>query len=88
MVICFQFGGQQHCFTIPTLEVPIVVHKPGPGPVNYPPFLADAVIVASLQALAQKISDTHVRQAAERGLSSAIEAMQKHIGSEVTIRTE
>ena len=88
MVICFRFGGQLHCFTIPIIEIPIVIPKPGPGPINYPPFLADAVVVASLQALAKKISDSNVRQAAEHGFSAAIEAMQKHIGSEVTIRTE
>jgi hypothetical protein len=65
-----------------------VIPKPGPGPVNYPAFISDAAIVTSLQALAKKISDKNVRDAAERGHSAAIEAMQKHIGSEVKIRTE
>jgi hypothetical protein len=88
MVICFKFGGIVHCFTIPVIEIPIVIPKAGPGPVNYPPFLADAVVVSSLQALAKKISDPDVRKAAESGFSGAVGAMQKHIGSEVTIRAE
>jgi hypothetical protein len=59
-----------------------------PRPHQLPAFLSDAIIVASLQALAQKISDTNVREAVERGHSTAIEALQKHIGPEVTIQTE
>ena len=74
--------------TLPIIEIPIVIPKPGPGPINFPAFLSDAVIVTSLQALAKKISDPNVREAAERGHFGAIEALQKHIGSEVTIRTE
>lgn len=88
MVICFIFGGQEHCFTLPVVEIPIHIPKPGPGPVNYPQFISDAAIVTSLQSLAKKISDTNVREAAERGHLAAIEAIQKHIGSEVKIRTE
>jgi hypothetical protein len=89
MIICFIFGGQEHCFPVPVIEIPIVIPRlPGPGPINYPPFISDAVIVTSLQSLATKISDTNVREAAERGHLAAIEAMQKHIGSEVKIRTE
>jgi len=85
MVICFQFGGQEHCFTVPIVEIPIHIPRPGPGPINYPAFLSDAAIVTSLQSLASKISDTNVREAATSGHKAAIEAMQKHIGSEVKI---
>lgn len=88
MVICITFGGVKHCFNLPIYEVPIVFPKIGPGPINYPAFLADATIVTSLQALAKKIADPKVREAAERGHSAAIEAMQKHYGSEVTIQAE
>jgi hypothetical protein len=88
MVICFVFGGSEHCFTVPVIEIPIQSPRPGPGPINYPAFLSDAAIVTSLQSLTQKISDTNVREAAERGHSAAIAAMQKHIGPEVKIRTE
>jgi hypothetical protein len=88
MIICFTFGGKRHYFNIPIIEFPIVIPIPDPNPINFPAFLSDAIIVASLQALAEKIADTNVRQAVERGHSSAIEALQKHIGPEVTIRTE
>jgi hypothetical protein len=88
MVICFTYGGQEHCFTVPVIEIPIHIPKPGPGPINYPPFISDAVIVTSLQSMAKKISDKNVREAAERGHSAAVEAMQKHIGEEVKIRIE
>jgi hypothetical protein len=88
MVICFTLGGVKHCFNLPVVEIPFVFPKHGPGPINYPAFISDATIVTSLQALAKKISDTNVREAVERGHSAAIEAMQKHYGSEVTIQTE
>ena len=88
MVICFFFGGIEHCFNIPVIEIPIHIPKPGPGPINYPQFLSDAAIVTSLQSLTKKISDTNVREAAEHGHSAAIEAMRKHIGAEVKIRAE
>jgi hypothetical protein len=86
MEICFTIGGKKHCFILPIIEIPIVI--PEPGPQNYPPFLSDAVILTSLQALAKKIADTNVREAAQRGFSGAVEALQKRIGSEVTIRTQ
>jgi hypothetical protein len=88
MVICFTFDGVKHCFNLPVFEIPFVIPIPDPAPHNYPAFLSDATIVTSLQALAKKISDPNVRAAAERGHAAAAEAIQKHIGSEVTIRTE
>jgi hypothetical protein len=86
MVICITFGGVKHCFHLPVYEPPFVFPRPGPGPINYPAFLADATIVASLHALTKKISDPNVREAAERGHSAALEGMRKHFGSEVTIQ--
>ncbi len=88
MVVCFKFGGTVHCFPIPIIEIPIHFPKPGPGPVNYPPFIFDAIVVASLKSLAAKIQDSAVREAAHSGFSAAAAAMQKHIGPEVTIREE
>jgi hypothetical protein len=88
MIICIKFGGHQHCFIIPYLEIPIKFPKVGPGPVNYPQLFADAVLLGSIRQMTQHIADTHVRQALEHGFSTAQEAMQKHAGSEVTIRAE
>jgi hypothetical protein len=86
MEICFTMGGKKHCFIIPIFVIPIEIPKPVP-PVNFPWLVSDAVILASLQASAKKIADEKVREAAERGFSGAMEALQKRIGSEVTIRT-
>jgi hypothetical protein len=72
----------------PDSRIPIRIPRPGPGPVNYPPFLADAVVLASMKSMAQHFSDENVRKSVERGFSTALEAMQKRIGSDVTIRSE
>jgi hypothetical protein len=85
MEICFTIGGKKHCFILPVLVIPIEIPKPLP-PINFPEFISDAVILGSLQASAKKIADEKVREAAECGFSGAIEALQKRIGSEVTIR--
>ena len=42
--------------------------------------MADAVIVGSLHALAQKISDEGARQAVHEGINDAVEAMQARVG--------
>jgi hypothetical protein len=86
MEICFTYGGRLHCFFVPILSWPIIIPKPGPGPVNYPAFLSDAFLVASLHSMVQHVSDQHVRQSLEGGISAALEALRKHIGSEVTIK--
>jgi hypothetical protein len=86
MEICIHFGGQTHCFIVPVLQVPFHFPPVGPGPVNYPQFLADAILVASVQSTVQHVADAKVRQSLEAGISEALEAMQKHAGSEVTIR--
>ena len=86
MEICIRFGGELHCFIIPIVQVPIQIPLPGPGPVNYPAFLADAMLVASMRSMIQQVADGNVREALESGISRAVDAMQKHAGSEVTIR--
>jgi hypothetical protein len=74
-----------HCFYVPVLVVPWHVPK-GPLPNNYPAFLSDAVLIASLQSMAKNVTDTKVREAEEKGISAGLAAIQHHIGSEVTIR--
>ncbi len=89
MVVCFRIGGVEHCFTIPTVEFPLGGHRPGPGPVNYPPFLHDATVVASLNAAINKVSDAGVRNALQTGIKAAVEALKKRGGEYVSsIRLE
>jgi hypothetical protein len=86
MEICIHFGGQTHCFIIPILELPWHFPGPGPGPVNYPQLFADGILVASMRNMAEKVADAGARQALQQGVAAAQEAMQKHAGSDVTIR--
>jgi hypothetical protein len=88
MIICIKIAGKLHCFTIPIFEYPIKFPKVGPGPVNYEQLVADATILGSVKAAMQHVSDNHVRGALEKGFSSALEAMQKRAGADVTIRAE
>lgn len=85
MEICITYGGKRHCFFIPIFEIPIPIRKPGPGPVNYPAFLVDATIVASVQAAAAKVSDEKVKAALNGGIATAVKAMQAHAGEGVEI---
>jgi hypothetical protein len=86
MEICIFIRGQEHCFDIPIFEVPIPVYHPGPGPINYPALLRDAVVVASLQAATQHVQDDGVREALRTGISSAVDALQSRAGDDVRIR--
>jgi len=86
MEVCFRYGGREHCFVVPVVEVPIKWPHPGPGPVNYPQFLQDAMIVAAIQDLATLAGDEHLREALNRGVAAGVEAMQRHVGPDVTIR--
>lgn len=47
MEICITIGGIRHCYEVPIVELPIPIHKPGRGPVNYPWLIRDAVILAA-----------------------------------------
>lgn len=85
MEICITFGGKRHCFWIPIFEYPVVIHKPGPGPVNYEALIADATLVASIQAAANKVSDSKVGAALHTGVQAAVKAMQVHAGEGVEI---
>jgi hypothetical protein len=85
MEICITIGGKRHCFWIPVYEYPIVLHK-GPGPVNYEALIHDAALVATIQAAANKVSDSKVSGALHNGVQAAVKAMQAHAGEGVEIR--
>jgi hypothetical protein len=88
MIICFKLGGQEHCYDIPVIEIPLGPHRPGPGPVNYPQLLRDATILASLQAAAQHVSDAGVRDAVHSGIKTAVEALQRRGGAHISAFSE
>jgi hypothetical protein len=83
MRICFKFGYLEHCYDIPIVELPIPFHIPDPGPVNYPAFLHDATVLATVNAAIRKISDPGVQEALRGGVNSAVQALQKRGGAHV-----
>ena len=87
MEICIRIGEVEHCYYIPVIFWPWS-HRPppGPGPVNYPTMLHDAVLVASVQQAAREARDEGVRVALERGVDAAVDAMQQRAGAHVQIR--
>jgi hypothetical protein len=85
MEICFTLAGKRHCYLVPVLEWPVIWKKPGPGPVNYPPFIQDAIILAALQNGVAQVSEASVRTALQGGLKEAVAALQRRAGSEVSI---
>lgn len=87
MEICFTINGIRHCYFIPILAWPIQWWKPGPGPVNYPPFIQDVFVLGSVRRLLENIGDDSVRNLAVKGIDEALKAVQKHGGEHVTIRT-
>ena len=86
MEICINYGGHEHHHVVPVMEFAL---RPGfgggPGPINYPQFLHDAVMVASLYEAAQKVADHNVRRALHEGCVNAVKAMQEHAGPDVRI---
>jgi len=88
MMICFTIGGVRHCYFIPIYEWPIHIPKVGPGPVNYPQFLTDAALVASLHQAAQSVSDERVREALVHGATEALKALQARAGEHAEVQLE
>jgi hypothetical protein len=86
MEICLKIGDRLHCYVIPVIEFPVTIHRPGPGPVNFPQLFQDATILASLQAAAQKLSDTSVRETVESGVKTALQALQKRAGDYASVK--
>lgn len=87
MEICFTINGVRHCYFIPILAWPIQWWKPGPGPVNYPPFIQDVFLLGSVREVLGNLGDNSVRTVALRGIDQALEAVQKHAGGHVSINT-
>lgn len=86
MEICIKYGGEVHSHVVPVVELAVVRGLGGPHQINYPQFLHDAIVVASVDAAAQKVSDNDVRGALLTGCAEAIKAMQAHAGPDVLIR--
>jgi hypothetical protein len=86
VTICFSIGGQEHCYEIPVVELPLHFPRPGSGPVNYPFLIQGLVLVASLHAVARGASDEGVREATQAGLEVAVQAMQSRAGDHVDIK--
>jgi hypothetical protein len=85
MDICFMINGTEHCYTIPEVEIALHAYRPpGIGPINYPPFLYDATVLASIQTAAAKIQDEDVRGAIRSGVSAAAEALQRRGGEHIS----
>ena len=81
MVICFN----GHCYEVP--EVQWAFRRPGGvGPVNYPQFLGDATILASLQTAAALVAKDPVRDRLMSGIAEAIGEMSRLAGNDVEIR--
>jgi hypothetical protein len=86
MEICITIDGQRHCYEVPVVDLPITIHKPGPGPVNYPWLIRDAVILAAVKAAADKVADADVREKLAGGVSAALKAVAERAGSHVSIQ--
>lgn len=86
MEICFRINGVMHCIFVPILEWPVIWHKPGPGPVNYPAFFQDATILASVQGVVSSLGNAEVGRALGEGVRAAMKVMQEHVETYATIR--
>ena len=63
MEICMRIGNETHHYAVPVVENAILLPVT-PIRNNYPPFLYDAVLVASAQATTNRVSDDRVRAGA------------------------
>ena len=88
MEICFNYGGMRHCFYLPVIEIPVVWGRPGPGPINYPAFIQDMIVLASVSNVVKQIGDENVRKMLQDGISNGLKAAQKHAGTDVTINAK
>jgi hypothetical protein len=85
VIICFRAGDEQHCYDIPVVELPISFPRLGPGPINIPWLIQDAVLIASLQAAVSHAYDDDVRDALKVGIDAAMQALQNRAGDHVEI---
>ena len=86
MEICMTVNGQRHCYEVPVVEISIPIHKPGPGPINYPWLIRDAVILAAIQSAIEKVADANVRERLSVGLGEALKAIEERAGSGVSVQ--
>jgi len=87
MIIHFPVAGVEHKYLVPIYEFTFKIPHPGPGPVNFPQFLADASLLASLEDATHKISDGGVRDAVRRGIVAAVDALEKRAGVRVSLES-
>ncbi len=96
MTICWKFndGRNGFCLRLPPYggigSHPIRTHrslaaadKQGPG--VYPDPLADAALIDAMHAASTNASDKAVRDALQHGIQTAVQALQKRVGTEVSI---
>ena len=79
--ICSTQGGQRKCYRIPVFGPPVpesssVESEAGDGE-HYAQLFADASVVQSLHRATRYISDSGTRAELERGIASAVKAMEK-----------
>jgi hypothetical protein len=86
MEICLTIDGQRHCYEVPVVELPIAIHKPGPGPINYPWLIRDALILTAVQAATNKVADDIVREKLSAGVDAALKAIQERAGAHVELQ--
>jgi hypothetical protein len=65
--LCINYGARVHHHVVPVMEFAFRPGFGGPSPINYPQFLHDAVVVASLYEAVQKVADHNVRRALHEG---------------------
>ncbi len=85
MEICFTINGTKHCYFFPVFAWPFNWGRPGPGPVNYPAFLQDAFILASVKGAVQNIGDGAIRDLALKGIAGAISALEERGGEHASV---
>jgi hypothetical protein len=54
--------------------------------VNYPPLFQDAIVLASLHAAAQHVTEGPIRTAVEGGISAGLKALQQKAGADITLK--
>jgi hypothetical protein len=90
MWICLNLPhGQRRCFWIPIYyEIPKGPRIPDPGPLHYGEMIADATILATINAAAKHIADEGARRALEGGVAASLKSMQAKAGEGFSMSLE
>ena len=79
--ICTSQGGERKCYRIPVFGPPVLEPSSVESEVadgqHYAKLFADASVVQSLHRTTRYISDSGTRAELERGIASAVKAMEK-----------